>query len=118
MPLTAAYGVVSTAQPPPRRDDVYARATTLRVSPEKIQEGILHYEAGIPSFSEIAGNRGTFLLVDRSSGKGIGVTLWESEAAMQASRHRGDDQRRHLTQEAHGEEESVEQYEVAVWAVG
>jgi hypothetical protein len=61
---------------------VYARATTRQGSPEQVQEGIVHYQAGIASFREVAGNRGAFLLVDRLSGKGIGVTLWESEEAM------------------------------------
>ena len=40
---------------------------------------------GIQSLREISGNRGAFLLVDRSAGKGIGVTLWESEEAMLAA---------------------------------
>ena len=84
---------------------MYARATTLRASPEQVQEAIVHYQAGIPPLREIAGNRGAFLLVDRSAGKGIGVTLWESEEAMRAS------------QESGGEIASVDEYEVAVWAV-
>ena len=77
---------------------MYARATVLRVSPEHLQEGILHYEAGIPSFRKIAGNQGAFLLVDRSAGTGIGVTLWESEEAMQASRQRADELRQQPAQ--------------------
>lgn len=96
---------------------MYARATTLRASPEQVQEGIVHYQAGIPSFREIAGNRGAFLLVDRSSGTGIGVTLWESEEAMRASRRRADDLPQQPAQESRGEIASVDEYEVAVWAV-
>ena len=96
---------------------MYARATTLRVSPEHVQEGIIHYEAGIPSFRETAGNRGAFLLVDRSSGTGIGVTLWESEQAMSASRQRGDEIQQQPAQESRGEVAAVDEYEVAVWAV-
>ena len=96
---------------------MYARATTLRVSPEHVQQGVVHYQAGIPSFREIAGNRGAFLLVDRSAGKGIAVTLWESEDAMRASRQRADDLRQQPAQESSGEIASVDEYEVAVWAV-
>jgi len=92
-----------------RRDRVFARATTLRASPEHVQEAIVHYQAGIPSFRAIAGNLGAFLLVDRSAGKAISVTLWESEEAMRASRLR-----QQPTQESGGE---VDEYEVAVWAV-
>jgi heme-degrading monooxygenase HmoA len=96
---------------------VYARATTLQVSPEQVQEGIVHYQAGIPSFRESAGNRGAFLLVDRSSGKGLGVTLWESEEAMRASRQRADESGQQPAQESRGEIASVDEYEAAVWAV-
>lgn len=94
---------------------MYARATTYRGSPEHVQDAIVHYEEGIPSIREIAGNRGALLLVDRSAGKGVGVTLWESEEAMQASRKRADEVRQQA-QEPGGD--PVDEYEVAVWAVG
>jgi len=93
---------------------VYARATTLRASPEDVQEQIDHYQEGIQSVREISGNRGAFLLVDRSAGKAISVTLWESDEAMQASRKRADELRQQA-QESPGE--SVDEYEVAAWAV-
>ena len=96
---------------------MYARATTYRGSPEHVQEAIVHYQEGIPSTREISGNRGAFLLVDRSAGKGVGVTLWESEEAMQASRKRPDELRQQA-QEPGGEIDPVDEYEVAVWAVG
>ena len=78
---------------------MYARATTHRASPEQVQEAIVHYQDGIPSFSEIAGNRGAFLLVDRSAGKAISVTLWESEEVMR----RADELRPPPAQESRGE---------------
>jgi heme-degrading monooxygenase HmoA len=94
---------------------VHARATTYRGSPEDVQEAIVHYQEGVPSIREISGNRGAFLLVDRSRGRGVGVTLWESEEAMRASRKRADELRQQA-QESPGV--SVDEYEVAVWAVG
>ncbi len=96
---------------------MYARATRLRISTEDVQEGIDHYQAGIPTFRERAGSRGAFLLVDRSSGQGIGVTLWESEEAMRASRKGADELRQQAAQESGSELELVDEYEVAVWAV-
>ena len=93
---------------------MYARATTLRASPDDVQEQIDHYQEGIQSVREISGNRGAFLLVDRSAGKAISVTLWESDDAMQASRKRADELRQQA-QESAGE--SVDEYEVAAWAV-
>ncbi len=96
---------------------MYARATTLLAAPEHVQEAIVHYQEGIPSIREISGNRGAFLLVDRSAGKGISVTLWESDEAMQASRKRADELRQQA-QEPGGEIDPVDEFEVAVWAVG
>ena len=86
---------------------MYARATTLRTSPDRIDEGVQDYRSGLAEFRAIEGNRGAFLLVDRDSGKGIGVTLWESEEAMRNSRAQAD----------HADIASVEEYEVAVWDV-
>lgn len=97
---------------------MYARVTMLRGSPEDLDEGIAHYEAGVPSFREIVGNKGAFLLVDRSAGKGISVTFWESEEAMRASRQRAEELRQEPAQESSGEIASIDEYEVAVWAVG
>jgi len=94
---------------------VYARATTYRGSPEQVQEAVVHYEEGVPSTREIAGNRGVVLLVDRAAGKGVGITFWDSEEAMQASRKRADELRQQA-QEPGGD--PVDEYEVAVWAVG
>ena len=88
---------------------MYARATTHRAPPADVEEAIVHYEDGIPSLREIAGNRGAILLVDRSAGKAIGITLWESDEAMR----RADELRQQPAQES-GE---VDEYEVAVWAV-
>ena len=81
-----------------------------------IDRQLFHYEEGTPSIREISGNRGAFLLVDRSAGKGVGVTLWESEEAMRASRKRADELRQQA-QEPSGEIDPVDEYEVAVWAV-
>jgi heme-degrading monooxygenase HmoA len=96
---------------------MHARATTYRSSPEQVQEAVVHYQEGIPSIREISGNRGAFLLVDRSAGKGVGVTLWETEEAMQASRKRAGELGQQA-QEPSGEIDPVVEYEVAVWAVG
>jgi heme-degrading monooxygenase HmoA len=93
---------------------MYARATTYRGSPEDVQEAIVHWEEGVASIREFPGSRGAFLLVDRSAGAGVGITLWESAGSMQAGRERADELRQQA-QESIGE--SVDEYEVVVWAV-
>jgi heme-degrading monooxygenase HmoA len=96
---------------------MYARATTLTVPAERQAEGVERYRAGLSSFRQIPGNRGAFLLVDQDGGRGVGVTLWESEDAMVQSRERADQLRQQAATEASGEILAVDEYEVAVWDV-
>jgi heme-degrading monooxygenase HmoA len=96
---------------------MFARATTLQAPAEAAEGAVEQYRQGLARFRDIPGNRGAFLLIDRGSSKGIGVTLWESEAAMVESREQADQLRQQAAQQAQGEILSVEEYEVAVWDV-
>jgi heme-degrading monooxygenase HmoA len=96
---------------------MFARATTLQGSPENVETGVQQYRDALSRFRQIPGSQGAFLLIDRRAGKGIGVTLWESEQAMTESREQADQLRQQAAQQAGGRIESVEEYEVAVWDV-
>ena len=96
---------------------MHARATTIRVGQNVADEAIDQYRDALATFRAIDGNRGAFLLVDRVSGRGIGVTLWESEQAMVDSREQAEQLRQQAAEQAEGEIESVIEYEVAVWDV-
>jgi heme-degrading monooxygenase HmoA len=94
---------------------MFARATTIAGSPEDVDEGIEQYRRVLSVFREISGNRGAFLLVDRGSGKALGVTLWSDEQAMAESRERANELRQQAVSETGGDIQSVEEFEVAVW---
>ena len=96
---------------------MHARATTVRVGQDAAEQAISQYRDALTTFRGMAGNQGAFLLVDRVSGRGIGVTLWESEEALLNSREQAEDLRRRAAEQAQGEIESVVEYEVAVWEV-
>ena len=96
---------------------MHARATTLRVGEGVADAAIDQYRNTLTTFRGIEGNRGAFLFVDRARGKGIGVTLWESEEAMTNSREQADQLRQQAAEQARGQIESVEEYEIAVWDV-
>jgi heme-degrading monooxygenase HmoA len=96
---------------------MHARATTVRIGEEAAEQAIGQYRSTLSTFRGIEGNRGAFLLVDRVRGRGIGVTLWESEQAMVESREQADRLRQQVAADAGGEIESVDEYEVAVWEV-
>ena len=64
----------------------YVRMTTFQADPSKVEAGIrFAREQGLAPIRQQPGFQGARMLVDRQSGKSIGVTLWESEAAAQAA---------------------------------
>jgi len=98
---------------------VHARVSTLQGSTDQIDEGIDRIrETTVPVVKEIDGFKGILSLVDRQTGKGLTVTLWESEEALQAS----EEEANRLRREAAGNlgatgEPIVERYEVALYEV-
>src|SRR2546428_6745303 len=65
---------------------MHARVTKYEGPPDQLEAGIkLIKETVIPSAKKLAGFKGGYWLVDRASGKGFSVTLFESEAALKAS---------------------------------
>src|SRR5687767_409429 len=71
---------------------MYARATTLTGDGDA-SGAAERYRQVLFTFRSVPGNRGGFMLVDRSGGRAVGVTLWESEDAMIQSRERADELR-------------------------
>ena len=94
---------------------MYARVATFESDPAKIDDAIEMVRAEVESESTPEGLRGAqmMMLVNRETGRSLGVTLFESEDAMR----RGDEA---LNAMSAGETErrtSVEFYEVPVQTV-
>ena len=65
---------------------MYARVVTGQYYPGKSDEGEQLYRQSIlPETRQQPGFKGAIGLVDRSSGKAISITFWETEASAQAS---------------------------------
>ena len=66
---------------------MYARTTTVQAQPSSIDTGIAHVrDTVMPALDEgVEGYTGLSLLVDRSSGRCIATSAWQSEEAMRAS---------------------------------
>ena len=96
---------------------MHARVSHVTGSAENADQGIESFKnTTLPQLKSIDGNRGGILLIDRTSGRAMAITLWDSEAAMQASDDRANQMRREASEQMGGGGEArVERYEVAVF---
>jgi hypothetical protein len=96
---------------------MYARVNTFEGVADRIDDGIRDIQERIvPWTRETEGCKGAIALVDRESGKMIGITLWETHEAMLASESRAAELRSGAA-DAIGTSPQVERYEVVVWEV-
>ena len=59
---------------------MFARLTTVQVKMDKLDETRKIYEENvIPELKSQKGYRGAYLLTDRKTGKGVSISLWDSE---------------------------------------
>jgi heme-degrading monooxygenase HmoA len=94
---------------------MYARMTTAQGAPGKVDEGTRSVrEQALPAVQKQPGFKGFYNLVDRTSGKTVTLSLWESEAAMQASAGAVDPFRKQAIAAIGAPTPTVEMYEVTV----
>jgi hypothetical protein len=94
---------------------MYARVATFESDPAKVDDAIELVRSEVESGETPEGLEGArmLMLVDRESGKGLGVTLFETEDAMR----RGDEALNAMSPGASERRTSVEFYEVPVHTV-
>lgn len=94
---------------------MFARVSTFQGPPDQTAEGIrLAREQILPAARLMDGFKGIYLLYDRESGKSLSITLWESEADMQASEEAASQVRAQSAKASGDEVINVERYEVAL----
>jgi hypothetical protein len=94
---------------------MYARVATFESDPTNVDDAIATVRAEVESGDTPAGLEGAkmLMLVDRQSGKGLGVTLFDSEEAMR----RGDEALNAMSPGGSERRTSVEFYEVPVQTI-
>ncbi len=95
---------------------MFARVSTIFGKPERVEDGIRNYkEQVIPAAKKMTGFKEATLMVDRKSGKMIGITYWETEQDLQGSRLAADKLRAQGAQTAGTTQPpAVEIYEVVI----
>ncbi len=96
---------------------MYARLNVMETPSDRIEEGArVLREQVLPAVQRIDGFKGLIGLVDRESGKTLGITLWEDQTKMLASEEEASRIRSEAA-EAMGAKPVVERYEVSIWEV-
>ena len=92
-----------------------ARVSTLEGSADTIDEGVERMRSEtLPKVRELEGNVGAIGLADRTSGRGIVITLWESSDALRQSEQQADRLREQAAEGGRQSIAGVDRYEVAV----
>jgi hypothetical protein len=94
---------------------MYARVATFESDPSRVDDAIGMVRSQVQSDDTPAGLEGArmLMLVNRESGKGVGITLFETEEAMR----RGDEALNAMNPGANERRTSVEFYEVPVQTI-
>jgi heme-degrading monooxygenase HmoA len=90
---------------------MFARVSTYTGDPEELVRG---FENAREDLQRIAGFGQAYFCVDRAGGKGLTITLWNDEQALEASAEQARQLRSRATEPSGGTVESVQQYEVAL----
>jgi hypothetical protein len=95
---------------------MYARVATFESDPASVDDAITMVRSEVESENTPPGLEGAkmLMLVNRETGKGLGVTLFESEDAMR----RGDEALNAMNPGASEHRVSVEFFEVPVQTIG
>lgn len=94
---------------------MYARSTTITAQKDRIEEGIaLVNDELLSTLTDIDGCIGASLLIDRSSGRCIATSSWETEEAMRASHDQLNPVRERLMETLGGDSLEIEEWEIAI----
>ncbi len=92
---------------------MFARVSILEGSAEGADEATrIARERLVPALRDVEGFAGMLLLDDRSTGKSMGITFWQTEEALKASEDAATGMRTETAEETASKIVGVERYEV------
>jgi hypothetical protein len=90
---------------------MFARVSTYTGDPDELVRG---FEGARGDLQQIDGFSHGYFCVDRASGKGLTITLWNNEEALEASAEQARQLRSRATEPSGAAIDSVQHYEVAL----
>jgi hypothetical protein len=91
---------------------MYGRLTIIDGDPGRLDQLPEPQEATIPRPNEMPGLLALYCLIDRETGRGASLSIWDSREAMEASEDRAGEQRVQAVEAGSGNVVSVERMEV------
>ena len=90
---------------------MFARVSTYRGDGDRLLQGFADVTGPLEA---IDGFSRAYFMVDRANGKGMSITVWESEEALNASAAKADELRSRGAEAGGATIESVEHYEIGL----
>jgi heme-degrading monooxygenase HmoA len=90
---------------------MFARVSTYHGDGDRLLEGFADVTEPLQA---IEGFSRAYFLIDRENGRGMSITVWDSEEALHASAAKADELRSQATAAGGAEIESVEHYEIGL----
>ena len=111
----SAWNVLTGEAPPvagqEAREAMWARVASYEIPVGEVDAGIRAFQKAMTSLRQMDGAAAAYLLLDRTSGKALTLTLWDSDEALAAS----EDTAERVRREAVGDAvRTVERYEIAL----
>jgi heme-degrading monooxygenase HmoA len=94
---------------------MFARVSSYQLPADQADQAAQGFATAIKPLRQLDGATAAYFLLDRSSGKALTITLWESEEALRASEEAANQLRSDAAGSAGGTVQSVERYEVALY---
>jgi heme-degrading monooxygenase HmoA len=92
---------------------MFARVSRYHGDTEALTEG---FRRTVQPLEEMEGFVRAYFLTNRASNRAVTMTIWETEATMNATAEWASNAREHAARDAGGSVESVESYEIALTA--
>ncbi|MEZ0365730.1 hypothetical protein ACAG26_18780 [Mycobacterium sp. pUA109] len=97
------------------QDGSGVRATWVKVSPDRVDEGIQHYKDSVlPQLENLTGFCSASLMVDRASGRAVSCATFDSVEAMERNRDQATELKLRSLREAGAEELDECEFELAL----